>query len=160
MPTLTLTFTIISWVMIFLDFIMIAVGAFLLALIRPFLPNLTPRRPSARTSTLSRAVLRDEWAAIKNRFNEGTTASIKLAVIEADKLVDHILKESGFSGEHMADRLEKLAPHGLATFERLWRAHKTRNEIVHAIGSEVPESAARRAMEDYEAFLKEVRILY
>jgi len=160
MQTLASIFTIVGWVMIFLDFIMITVGAFLLVLVRPFRPDVTPRRPSARTSTLSRAILRDAWAAIKARFDEGTSASIKLAVIEADKLVDHILKESGFGGEHMADRLEKLAPHNLKSFERLWRAHKTRNEIVHSIGSEVPESAARRSMEDYEAFLKEVRILY
>lgn len=153
-------YSVTSWVIIFLDFIMIAVGAFLFVLAQKYRPNLVPRKPSARTSTLSRSVLRDAWAAIVNRFNEGTSSSIKLAVIEADKLVDHILKESGFKGEHMADRLEKLSVHGLQTFERLWRAHKIRNEIVHAIGSEIPPSEAKQAMEDYEAFLKEVRILY
>jgi len=160
MQTFVQLFGVVSWVFILLDFVMIAVGAFLLVLVRPYRPNLTPRRPQARVSTLSRTVLRDEWDSIKNRFNEGTSSSMKLAVIEADRLVDHILKESGFSGEHMADRLEKLAPHNLKSFERLWRAHKIRNEIVHSIGYETPHSVAKQAMEDYEAFLKEVRILY
>jgi hypothetical protein len=160
MQTLSSIYSVVSWIVIFLDFIMLAVGAFLFVLAQKYRPNITPHRPNARTSTLSRSILRESWAAIVNQFNEGTSSSMKLAVIEADKLVDHILKESGFKGEHMADRLEKLSVHGLQTFERLWRAHKIRNEIVHSIGSEVPPQEAKQAMEDYEAFLKEVRILY
>lgn len=144
----------------FIDFILIGGFVFLLPIALTYRPDLFPRRPNARVTTLSRTILREQWEAILARFNEGTPASIKLAVIEADKFVDHILRESGFRGEHMADRIEKLSSHGLQTFERLWRAHKVRSEIVHAVGYEIPESNARQAMEDYEAFLKEVRILY
>lgn len=142
------------------DLILIAIFTYLLLVVQEFRPNLYPRRPAPRSTTLSRAVLREQWDAIKARFNDGTPEGRKLAIIEADKFVDYILKESGFQGEHMADRLERLAPHNLRSFERVWRAHKIRNEIVHAVGYDISESLAKQALSDYEAFLVEVRILY
>lgn len=160
MEALTSVYDIIQWIFVFVDFILIGAFVFLLPLAITYRPDLFPRRPNAKVTTLSRTVLREQWEAIKARFAEGTPASVKLAVIEADKFVDHILRESGFRGEHMADRMEKLSSHGLQTFERLWRAHKVRNEIVHAVGYEISEANTSQAMEDYEAFLKELRILY
>lgn len=160
METLVAVYEGIQWVFVFIDFVVIGALLFLMPLAMTYRPDLFPRRPNARVTTLSRSVLREQWDMIKSRFAEGTPASVKLAVIEADKFVDHILKESGFQGEHMADRMEKLSSHGLQTFERLWRAHKIRNEIVHSLNYEISSSEASQAMEDYEAFLRELRVLY
>lgn len=58
---------------------------------------------------------------------------LRHAVIEADKLVDFVLKKKGYSGETFADRLrnaEKYIDH--ATYQKLWDAHKIRNAVAHS----------------------------
>jgi len=58
---------------------------------------------------------------------------LRHAVIEADKLVDFILKKKGYFGETFADRLrnaEKYLDH--ATYQNLWDAHKVRNAVAHS----------------------------
>jgi len=57
---------------------------------------------------------------------------LRHAVIEADKLVDFILKKKGYNGETFADRLrnaEKDINKNL--YQNLWNAHKVRNQIAH-----------------------------
>jgi hypothetical protein len=58
---------------------------------------------------------------------------LRHAVIEADKLVDFVLKKKGYLGETFADRLcnaEKYLDH--ATYQNLWDAHKIRNAVAHS----------------------------
>jgi len=58
----------------------------------------------------------------------------RLAIIEADKLVDNVLRRANISGESMAERLrkvEKLVPR--AVYSDMWSAHKVRNQLVHEI---------------------------
>ena len=56
----------------------------------------------------------------------------KIAIIEADKLVDNILKKGGIKGSTLGERLrntEKLVPREV--YSNMWEAHKVRNMIVH-----------------------------
>ena len=67
-------------------------------------------------------------------WNNIETMEPKLAVIEADKLADTVLKKAGVKGESMAERLrqvEKIADRSV--YQRMWEAHKVRNELVHEI---------------------------
>jgi hypothetical protein len=59
----------------------------------------------------------------------------KMAIIEADKLVDVILKKAGITGNTMAERLrrvQKLVQRPI--YSDMWEAHKLRNHIVHEVG--------------------------
>lgn len=159
MELLVTSFNFLKWTFIILDSALLIILIISLKNGLKFRPDPGVKTDSRGTTTLSRAVLRERWSEVKRKFEEDTPDALKLAIIEADKLMDHILKESGFEGEHMADRLEKLAPHGLLSFDRLWRAHRLRNEIVHSPGFELHRNLAERTMRDYEAFLKEVNIL-
>jgi hypothetical protein len=69
---------------------------------------------------------------IERLINSDNDIEVKHAVMEADKLVDHILKLKGYAGESFADRLraaEKFIDRN--TYESLWYAHKIRNQIAH-----------------------------
>jgi len=71
---------------------------------------------------------------IEKRWSEIEKMNPQLAVIEADKLVDTVLKRAGLKGESMADRLrktEKLIPHFV--YQDMWDAHKLRNRLVHEV---------------------------
>lgn len=66
------------------------------------------------------------------RWSEIEKMEPKLAIIEADKLVDIVLRKAGVKGETMGERLracEKLIPRSV--YSNMWEAHKIRNKIVH-----------------------------
>jgi hypothetical protein len=57
---------------------------------------------------------------------------LRHAVIEADKLVDYVLKKKGYGGETFADRLRNAEKDiDQKTYQNLWKAHKIRNQIAH-----------------------------
>ena len=122
-------------------------------------PHLSLRRGAQKAPTIKRAVAEEEWRDIRRKFAVGTTASVKLAIMEADKFVDTILKSAGYAGDHMADRLEKIIPDDIASVNRLWEAHRFRNELVHSPDFEFAQPDAEKAMQDYEAFLQEIHII-
>lgn len=59
----------------------------------------------------------------------------KMAVIEADKVVDVVLKRAGVPGETMAERLRKVQKQiQRPIYSGMWEAHKMRNRLVHEVG--------------------------
>jgi hypothetical protein len=59
----------------------------------------------------------------------------KMAIIEADKVVDVVLKKAGVPGETMAERLRKVQKHvQRSIYSGMWDAHKVRNQLVHEVG--------------------------
>ena len=99
------------------------------------------------------------WTRIRSRLDKGSEAEWKLAVIEADKLCDSILRRMGYLGETMSERLRNIKPAQLASVEQLQLAHKTRNTIVHDPQFYLSEYEARQAISHYETFLKEIQII-
>ena len=120
--------------------------------------SLTP--PSKRkTLTLRSAMFTEKWTRIKEKFALGTSEAVRIAIIEADAFIDEMLKQSGLEGEHMADRLSQLRPEEMKTLDRVWRAHRVRNDLVHTPAFSLSAAEAEQAMGDYEAFLKEMGVL-
>lgn len=125
-----------------------------------FRPRLRPSRVSSKTPfTLRDALLRERWNLLLKKTATGAPDALKIAVIDADKLVDDVLQQLGFQGEHMADRLEQFKPGELRSFERVSRAHRIRNQLVHSPGFTLTPEEAKRTLLDYQAFLREVGVL-
>ena len=55
----------------------------------------------------------------------------KLAIIEADIVLDEALKARGYAGNSLGERLKSLSPEQLSTLNDAWEAHKVRNRIAH-----------------------------
>jgi len=55
----------------------------------------------------------------------------KLAIIEADIILDEILKQKGYAGNSLGERLKSIAPSQLESLQDAWEAHKVRNSIAH-----------------------------
>lgn len=99
------------------------------------------------------------WENIVKRFSLGDDANMKLAIIEADNLMDEILKLMSLPGENMGERMKQFEKHELASIDQLWEAHKLRNRIVHEPGLRLMHEEAQKALEGYEAALKELEYL-
>ncbi len=55
----------------------------------------------------------------------------KLAIIEADIILDTALKEAGYAGVSLGERLKSIAPSQLQSLDDAWQAHKVRNQVAH-----------------------------
>ena len=77
----------------------------------------------------------------------------KLAIIEAEGLLDDIFKKMGFLGEAIGDRLKQITPSQLENIEEIREAHKIRNNIVHDPDYRLSLEEAKKAFEIYEKAL-------
>ena len=102
-----------------------------------------------------RKVVKD-WAKITGRLETGLESEYKLAVIEADSMLNDILKRMGFGGETLGERLEKLTAATLPNLEQIWEAHKIRNNIVHDPDYRLTLDEARRVLDTYEQALRDL----
>ncbi len=118
-----------------------------------------PEHSKQAVPTLQDKLFLERWEKILKSFSSGSTDALKIAIIDTDKLVDETLQRFGLSGEHMADRLEKIEPGEIESLDRLWAAHRTRNEIVHTPGYALNVADARKLLDNYRSFFEEVGLL-
>ncbi len=143
----------------FLDLVLLLLVAYLFTKIWKLRPHLVVDLPTEkRTLTLRRAIVQERWKKITARAAGGTLDSLRVAIIEADTLVSDSLKRMGLPGEHMADRLASFSDPEI-DLNRIWRAHRLRNDLVHATGFTITPEEAKKTLEDYESFLKDIRLL-
>lgn len=100
-----------------------------------------------------------DWQKILDRLEKGDDANLKLAVIEADNLLDSILVRMGLEGKDMGERLEKLNKQQLNSIDDVWDAHRLRNLIVHEPNAIATKHQVERAIKCYEEALKELEVI-
>lgn len=130
--------------------IVFLVGAVVLA---GFLRKL--KRPEL--NGLSAQKVKQLWEQIEQSAKQGKLGH-KIAIIEADKLLDNVLKSMLFSGETMAERL-KMAGHKYPMIREVWTAHRVRNRLVHETDYELRERDVKETLEDFKRALKELNVL-
>ena len=69
------------------------------------------------------------------------------AIIEADKLLDYVLRAKGFKGETMADRM-KAAGNQMGNVTAVWAAHKLRNMVAHEVEHDIVADQVKHAVKD------------
>ncbi len=116
-------------------------------------------RKPVKVLTLRDAILKERWQMILAKASAESPDAKKVAVIEADKLVDEVLRRLGVSGEHMADRIAQLSEDDFPGLKKLWNAHRLRNKIAHETRFEIDPTDVRNAIEGFELFLKRVDLI-
>ncbi len=99
-----------------------------------------------------RATLRRRWQEIEDMAASGGEMQRKLAIVEADKLLDQALKTLAMPGETLGERL-KFAQYRYPELRDVWWAHKVRNQLVHEATFHLETGLARRAVAGYRKAL-------
>jgi hypothetical protein len=83
----------------------------------------------------------------------------KLSIIEADIMLDDALKQAGYGGVSLGDRLKSISPTQLNSLDEAWKAHKVRNQIAHA-GADfiLTHRTAEDTIKRYRQVLKELGV--
>ncbi len=93
-----------------------------------------------------------QWQIILDHAGSENPAEWKIAIIEADNILDNILKEIGYEGETLGDRLKSAGDS--ESVQQAWEAHKVRNAIAHEGGVELTQREAKRVIGLYESVFK------
>ncbi len=102
--------------------------------------------------------IRKRWNTIEGYLKRQEEMSWKLAVMEADTLLDHALKSRGFGGQTMGERL-KLAAYKYPKIRDVWGAHLTRNKLAHEASYHLSFGQARNALSSFKHALEQLGVL-
>lgn len=103
---------------------------------------------------VSKGKMQKRWDEVGERMRTGNVSQFKVAILEADSIVDDILSKIGYPGGNMTERLSQLRPGQLDYQEELLEAHQTRNKIVHDENFVIDERLAQETIDVYEKFLR------
>ena len=101
--------------------------------------------------------LEKAWKKVLTRTETGLESEYKLAVIEADSMLDDVLKRMGFSGETLEERLGKLTVATLPNIEEIRGSHRIRNNIVHDPDYRLSLDESRKILGVYEQAFKDLQ---
>lgn len=99
------------------------------------------------------------WRHVTGHFARGDENSLKVAVIEADNLLDEALRLAGYRGANLGERLKKITSAELPLINEIWEAHKIRNRLAHESGFRLDRGTAERALEVYQKVFQDLGIL-
>ncbi len=103
--------------------------------------------------------LKGKWDAILGHLDSPHENDWKLAVIEADKLVDSAMQQAGFPGDTFGDRLTNIEPGALISLDGLWWAHRIRNRVAHELDYFLRYTEARQAVSYFQATMEELKLI-
>jgi len=98
---------------------------------------------------------RSRWLTIEQQLKRDEISSYHLCILNADKLLDQALREKGFKGETMGERM-KNAREIWNNANAVWTAHKLRNQIAHETDVRVEYEEVRRALAAFKQGLKDL----
>lgn len=98
-----------------------------------------------------------QWDEIE-KISSQSRMGQKMAIVEADKLLDGVLKSMAMPGTTLGERL-KFACYKYPDLKKVWFAHRLRNQLVHEATFEIGDRDARSAIGEYKKALKTLRVL-
>lgn len=106
-----------------------------------------PGTGAFRESSEERVLGKAKWNRIETLIESESPSDWRIAVIEADILLDELVTAMGYGGENLGEKLKGIERSDFTTLDKAWEAHKVRNEIAHA-GSDfiLTQREARRTI--------------
>jgi hypothetical protein len=100
------------------------------------------------------------WERIVAEINSDSDKNWRLAILEADIMLNELLDMQGYRGETLADKLRGVDRTRFNSIDVAWEAHRTRNKIAHE-SSDTPldPREARQALSLYSKVFREFKVI-
>ena len=98
----------------------------------------------------------ERWHSVQHHLASENPNDWKLAIIEADVLLERTLDKAGYSGATIGEKLKSASIRSFSTIEDAWQAHRVRNQIAHG-GADfiLTQKVAKETLIQYERVFKE-----
>lgn len=102
----------------------------------------------------------NRWQNVQSHLSSVNPNDWKLAIIEADVLLERTLEKAGYIGATIGDKLKNTGARSFMTIEDAWQAHRVRNQIAHG-GSDfvLTQKVANETMVMYERVFVEFGVV-
>ncbi len=107
---------------------------------------------------LTREEVQKRWQRVRETSRLNGQMGMKLALVEADVLLDAALKSLVMPGDTLGERL-KVACYKYPKLKDVWWAHKLRNQLVHDHEFQLHPRDTARALDEFERALKTLNVL-
>lgn len=102
----------------------------------------------------------EKWEKVIKYANSDNAADWRLAIIEADVMLEELLRAIGYKGESVGEILKSVDKNEFLTIEDAWEAHKVRNAIAHSGGEfQLNERETKRVVALFEKVFKEFQVI-
>ena len=91
-----------------------------------------------------------------NKILEQSKVDAKGAIMDADKLLDHVLKKKGYSGS-LGDMLKK-AETLFSDINSVWYAHKVRNRLAHEMAFTVSPQEGQNVLAKFKKAFRDLGV--
>lgn len=100
------------------------------------------------------------WARVLEEANSEDERTWRLAVLEADIMLNELLDSLGYKGETMADKMRATDRATFNNIDLAWEAHSFRNRIAHQSNQQpLDQREVRRVISMYERVFREFRFI-
>lgn len=100
------------------------------------------------------------WAQVTQHVASSNPNDWRLAIIEADVLLDELVARLPYRGTTLGERLKQATRDTFATLDDAWEAHKIRNRIAHdGTAFDLTQREAQKTIARYENVLREFHVL-
>ncbi|MBI4079917.1 hypothetical protein HY414_01665 [Candidatus Kaiserbacteria bacterium] len=100
------------------------------------------------------------WNRVLDQTNSSSPESWRLAILEADIMLNELLDVQGYKGETMADKMKQVDRANFNAIDDAWEAHKIRNRVAHeGTAAELSHHEVRRVVALYERVFKEFKYI-
>lgn len=99
------------------------------------------------------------WKEITSHLQSGTARDWKLAIIEADILLNETLDVLGITGKTTGEKLHNMNRAAISNFSELLEARRVRNQIAHESGVDLDKETTQRTLAVYEKALQDLGLL-
>ncbi len=99
-----------------------------------------------------------KWERVLQHIESENPTDWRLAILEADIVLDEMLEVIGYRGDTMGDKLKAVEKSDFTTIDLAWEAHKIRNQIAHE-GSDflITQRESKRIINMYKRVFEEFR---
>jgi hypothetical protein len=99
------------------------------------------------------------WSSIKQKLDTGKEAEFKLAILEADTLLEETLTKMGYSQDTIEEKIKKVGPEVLSSIDTLITIRQIRNNIVSDPDYKINLDSAKKTIAVYEKAFKEIQLI-
>lgn len=115
--------------------------------------------PHISKESYLKETVKSKWQDIVSKTETGAEKDLQIAIIEADSLLDLVLKRNGYPGESLKERLNAIKQENLLNMDEVWQAHKTRNEIAHNPHFAIVKKDAEKILKFYKNAFQKLKVI-
>ena len=98
----------------------------------------------------------ERWSSVLTYLFSQSSGDWKLAIMEADSMLDSLMDQLGFKGENLGEKLKGADRDHFRSLTSAWEVHTIRNRIAHEGSAfEISQHEAKRIISLYEQIFRE-----